>query len=194
MARLARRLARGSRFGGLDAPPLALLGGSAFGLGARPGRRCRRLASVGGRRARPRSGASRAGSRRRWRRSAPRRGARAAVRCGSRLRHTACPRRPWACARRRQRAPTRAKITAPTSTSTPPRRLLLRLAAYARGGLLLWWCLRARSGGFSRHAFVVCRIVPGGLRRPPVQPSESSTARPLPCLCKNAEQQRPPQL
>ena len=31
----ARRLARGGLFGGLDALPLALLGGSAFGLGAR---------------------------------------------------------------------------------------------------------------------------------------------------------------
>ena len=40
VARLARRLARGSRFGGLDAPPLALLGGSAFGLG------CGRAAAV----------------------------------------------------------------------------------------------------------------------------------------------------
>ena len=59
VARLARRLARGGRFGGLDAPPLALLGGPAFGLGARrprpPLRTIRRLpASVGSRRARPR--------------------------------------------------------------------------------------------------------------------------------------------
>ena len=93
VARLARRLARGSRFGGLDALPLALLGGSAFGLG------CGRAAAV----AWPPSVVDALGHV--LARPGPAHvvggvglhldgGARAAVRCGSRLRHTACSRRP----------------------------------------------------------------------------------------------------